>query len=138
MTDNLHFIYCAILSFSGFTIGFYGIMAKHRIELETKIGMNKGYNFDTDKGNAYFAERYENWKVGSYFDSQIAPLCGIVIALIGTGLNLINNSWWTSILLLIIAYLVYLVAIKIFNWKIQIVSILTLILSVIMIITNLV
>jgi len=137
MIDNFHFIYCTILSFSRFAIGFYGIMAKHRIELETKIGMNKGYNFNTDKGNAYFAERYENWKVGSYFDSQIAPLSGIVIALIGAGLNLINNSWWTSILLLIIAYVVYLVAIKIFNWKIQIVSVLTLILSVILVITNL-
>lgn len=137
MTDNLYFIYCLILAFSGLVIGFYGIMAKHRIEMETKIGMNKGYDFDTDEGNAYFARKYDNWKAGSYFDSQIAPLSGIVIALIGAGLNIISNSWWSSILLLILAYIVYLIAIKILKWKIQLVSILTLVISVILIVIKL-
>ncbi|MFT7628960.1 MAG: hypothetical protein ACI9AT_002497 [Ulvibacter sp.] len=51
MIDNLYLVYCLILSLSRFAIGFYGIMAKHRIEMETKIGMNKGYGFDTDKAN---------------------------------------------------------------------------------------
>lgn len=137
MIDNLYFIYCLILSFSGFAIGFYGIMAKHRIEMETKIGMNKGYDFDTNEGNAYFARKYENWKAGSFFDSQFAPLSGIVIALIGAGLNIISNSWWSSILLLILAYIMYLIAIKIFKWKIQLVSILTLIISIILIVIKL-
>ena len=137
MIDNIYFIYCLILSFSGFAIGFYGIMAKHRIEMETKIGMTKGYDFDTDEGNAYFARKYENWKAGSYFDSQIAPLSGIVIALVGAGLNIISNSWWSSILLLILAYIMYLIAIKIFKWKIQFVSILTLIISIILIVIKL-
>ena len=138
MIDNLYFIYCTILSFSGFAIGFYGIMAKHKIEMETRIGMDKGFDFDTDKGNAYFAERYENWKAGSYFDSQFAPITGILIAFTGAGLNLINNNWWTSILLLFIAYIVYLQAVKLLKWKIQIVSMLTLLISIILIIIKLI
>lgn len=136
MIDTIYFIYCAILSYSGFAIGFYGIMAKHKIEMETRIGMDKGFDFDTDKGNAYFAERFENWKVGSYFDSQFAPISGILIALAGAGLNLISNSWWTSILLLIIAYIIYLQVVKLLKWKIQILSMLTLLISIILLITR--
>ena len=91
MIDNLYFIYCTIFSFSGFAIGFYGIMAKHKIEMETRIGMDKGFDFDTDKGNAYFAKRYENWKAGLYFDSKFAPIIGILTAFTGAGLNWISR-----------------------------------------------
>lgn len=138
MIDALYLIYCTILSFSGFVIAFYGIMARHKIEQETRIGMNRGFDFDTDEGNEYFAEKYENWRAGSYFDSQIAPLTGILIVLTGAGLNLINNSWWTSILLLFIAYIFYLQIVKLLKWKVQILSILTLLISVILIITRLI
>lgn len=133
MIDSLYFIYCSTLSFSGCVIGFYGIMAKHKIEMETRIGMNRGFDFDSDEGNAYFARRYEQWKAGSYFDSQIAPLTGILIAMTGAGLNLIINAWWSSILLLIISYIIYQIAINVLKWKIQIFSILTLIVSIMMI-----
>ena len=51
MIENLYLVYCLILSLSGFNLGFDGIMAKHRIEMETKIGRNKGCDFDTDKAN---------------------------------------------------------------------------------------
>lgn len=138
MIDNLNFIYCSILSFSGFAIGFYGIMAKYKIEVETKIGINKGFDFETDEGNAYFSERFENWKAGSYFDSQIAPLIGIVVALTGAGINLISNTWWSSILLLFISYILYLLVVKLLKWKIQIISMLTLLISGILIIIKLV
>ena len=138
MIDVLFFIYCAILSFTGFVIGFYGIMAKHKIEMETKIGMNNGFDFDTDEGNAYFAQRFENWRAGSYFDSQFAPISGILIALCGAGLNLNINSWWTSIILLIVAFILYQIAVNILKWKIQIMSMLTGIVSVILIIVALI
>jgi hypothetical protein len=138
MIDNLYFIYCSILSFSGFAIGFYGIMAKHKIEMETRIGVDKGFEFDTDEGNSYFAERFENWKAGSSFDSQFAPIIGILIALTGAGLNLISNSWWSSILLLFVAYMIYLQVVKFAKWKIQIISMLTLLISAILIIIKLI
>lgn len=137
MIDLIYFVYCTILSFSGFAVGFYGIMAKHKIEMETRMGMDKGFDFDTDNGNAYFAERFENWKAGSYFNSQFAPISGILIALTGAGLNLISNSWWSSILLLFIAYIVYLQVVKLLKWRIQILSMLTLLISVALLITRL-
>lgn len=138
MADKLYFFYCSLLSLSGFIIGFYGIMARHKIEMETRIGMDKGFDFDTDEDNAYFARKFENWTVGSYFDSQIAPLTGILIALIGAGLNLIYNSWWTSIMLLFIAYIVYLQSVKLIKSKVQILSMLTLLISIILIVIRLI
>ena len=133
MIDNLYFIYCSILSFSGFVIAFYGILAKHKIEKETEIGMDKGFNFDTDDGYAYFAERFENWTAGAYFESQFAPIIGIIIAFLGAGLNLIINSWWSSIMLMVVAYLVYLQVVKLVKSKIQIISLLALLISAILI-----
>lgn len=61
MIDALYLIYCTILSFSGFVIAFYGIMARHKIEQETRIGMNRGFDFDTDEGNEYLRK---NMKIG--------------------------------------------------------------------------
>ncbi|NLN33489.1 MAG: hypothetical protein GX159_07835 [Flavobacteriaceae bacterium] len=47
MIDNLFFIYCALLSFSGFIIAFYKVLSQEVIGLEVKIGMEKGFDFDT-------------------------------------------------------------------------------------------
>lgn len=113
-------------------------MAKYKIEIETKIGINKGFEFDTDEGNTYFSERFENWKAGSYFDSEIAPIVGILIALSGAGINLIINSWWSSLILLFMSYIFYLQAIKLLKWRIQITSMLTLLISIISIIIRIV
>jgi hypothetical protein len=137
MNDNLYLIYCTALSLSGFIMAFYGIMARHKIELETRIGLNKGFKFDTHEGNKYFSEKYHNWRCGAIFHSEIALLLGLLIALTGTGLNLINNSWWTSILILFIAYIFYLVIVEIFKWKAQFLSLFALVISVILIIIRL-
>ena len=133
MIDKLYFFYCTLLSFSGYVFAFYGVMARHKIEMETKIGLEKGFDFDTDHGNEYFAEKFENWKTGSSFDSSKALLVGVLIILLGAGLNLVNNKWWTSILLLFIAYVFYLQIVKLLQWKIQFLSILTLLISIILI-----
>jgi hypothetical protein len=136
MIDKLYFLYCILLTFSGFVIGFYGIMARHKIELETKNGLNKGFDFDSDEGTFYFAKKFENWNAGSYFDSQLAPFSGILIALVGAGVNLNYNSWWTSLLLLFIAYITYLLVVNLLKSRIQILSILTLLVSIVLIILN--
>lgn len=137
MIDKLYFIYCSLLTFSGFVIAFYGIMARHQIELETRNGLNKGYDFDSEDGNAYFAKNFENWREGEYFNSKKAPLFGISIIIIGAGLNLICNTWWTSLLLLFLSYNFYLYSVKLVKWRIQIASILTLLISIILIILKL-
>lgn len=138
MIDKLYFFYCTLLSFSGYVFAFYGVMARHKIEMETKIGLQKGFDFDTDDGNEYFAEKFENWKAGSSFDSSKALFVGVLIILLGAGLNLVNNKWWTSILLLFIAYIIYLQIVKLLKWKIQFLSMLTFLISTILIITKLI
>lgn len=137
MIDKLYFFYCFLLTFSGFVIAFYGIMARHQIELETRNGLNKGYDFESIDGNAYFAQKFKNWQAGEYFHSQMAPLIGISIIIIGVGLNLICNTWWTSILLLFLSYNFYLYSVKLVKWRIQTTSILTLLISIILIILKL-
>lgn len=137
MADKIYFFYCSLLSYSGFTIGFYGIMAKHKIDLETRIGMNKGYELLTDEGRAYFNRKYKNWKAGLFFDSQLASLIGILIALAGAGLNLIYNAWWSSILVILLAYIVYLKSANSLKMKVQILSVFTLFISIILIIIRL-
>jgi hypothetical protein len=133
MIDKIYFLYCSLIAFSGFTIGFYGIMARHKIELETKKGLKKGFDFDTDEGNTYFAEKFENWRSGSFFDSQIAPSIGVFVALSGFCINMIYNSFWNSLFLIIISYTAYLIIVNILKWYIQIVSILTLLVSIVFI-----
>lgn len=133
MIDTLFFIYCTILAFSGFVLAFYAILAQSRIDLEAENGLKKGISFDTQEGTAYFARRFDQWNVGSLFKSEVAPIVGIIIALIGSGINLIHNSWWTSILTLGGGYILYLVVSDILKSKVQIVSILSLLLSIFMI-----
>ena len=137
MIDNLFFIYCALLSFSGFIIAFYKVLSQEVIGLEVKIGMEKGFDFDTDDGNEYFAERIDKWKVGTLFNSKFAVLIGLIIVLAGASLNLIKNSWWTSLLLLFISYFLYLYITKLLKYRAQLVSILILFTSIILIIFKL-
>ena len=129
MIDKLYFFYCTLLSFSGYVFALYGVMARHKIKMETKIGLEKGFDFDKDDGNEYFAEKFENWKAGSSFESSKALLVGVLIILLGDGLNLVNNKWWTSILLFFIAYILYLQIVKLLKWKIQFLSMLTFLIS---------
>lgn len=138
MFDKLYFIYCCVFSFSGFVVGFYGIMAKHKIEMERQIGINKGIDIYSSYGRTYFTKKFEKWKAGSIFDSQIAPLIGVIISFTGAGLNFIYNSWWSSILLILLSYIFYLQLVKFIKWKIQVVSILTLLISTVLIIIKLV
>jgi hypothetical protein len=130
MIEKVYFIYCAILSFSGFT---FGLMAQHNIDRETKGGIDNGYDMDSEEGIKYFARKFEQWKAGSRFVSKNASRNGIIIALIGAILNLYFNSWWSSILLMIIAYFTYLQVVKKIKYRIQIISILGFIISIILI-----
>lgn len=138
MIDKLYFFYCALLTFSGFVFAFYGVLARNKIEMETKIGLKKGFDFDSDDGNEYFAKKFENWKAGSSFDSSKAILVGVLIIFSGAVLNIVINKLWTSILLLFTAYVFYLQFVKLLKWKIQLFSILTFILSLILIVFKLI
>jgi hypothetical protein len=133
MIDKLYFFYCTLLSFSGYVFALYGVMARHKIEMETKMGLEKGFDFDTEDGNEYFANKFKNWKAGTSFDSSNALLIGFVFVLLGGGLNLVNNKWWTSVLLLFLAYFFYLQIVKLLKWKIQFLSLLTFLISTILI-----
>ena len=138
MIDKLYFIYCTLLSFSGFVFAFYGVFARNKIEIETKIGLEKGFDFDTDEGNQYFAQKFENWKAGSIFQSSNFIFTGVLVVLLGAGFNLANNKWWTSILILFIAYILYLQVVKLLKWKIQFISILIFLISTTLILIKLI
>lgn len=138
MIDFYYFTYCTIMSFCGFSFGFYGLMAKHSIDLETKKGLENGYDMESEEGVKYFARKFEEWKAGSKFVSKNASRNGIIISLIGAILNLYFNSWWTSIMLMVVAYFAYLQIVKIFKYRIQIISILGFILSIILIATKII
>ena len=138
MIDKIYFIYSAIFSFSGFAIGFYGTMAQYKIEKIITNAKNLGFDSDSDLWSELFAKKIEKWKAGEFFDSQLSTIVGLLIAFSGAGLNLVYNNWWTSILLLLISYIVYLQAVDLLKWKIQILSLLTLSISIILIIIKLI
>lgn len=137
MVDIQYFFYCLLLAFSGMSIGFYGLFAKNKIDKETGIGLKRGFDFDSDLGVEYFANRFQNWRTGEYFESPLAPMVGIIIALLGSVLSIVLNSWWTCLVVLLGAYILYLVMINIFKWTIQLISMLTLLVSVILILLRL-
>lgn len=126
MYDILLFISCLLLSYSGLIIGFYGKMANFVISRTNIYNQN-----DTEE---YFDKLLEDWTVGAFFDSKIAYLLGILIILTAAIINLSSNSWWTSILLLAISFVIYLESSKILKRKMQILSIICLLLSVVLLV----
>lgn len=131
-------LYSSILSFSGFAIAFYGILAESQIKKITSIRINKGISFDTDTGAKFYAQKFEKWKVGSYFISKNAVPFGILVSLSAGILNLLDNPLWSFIVVLINGYIIYLIIAKIIGWYIQTLSMLAIIISLILIITNLI
>lgn len=127
--NTILLITTTILAFSGFIISFYGSLSQSMIERETKIGFEKGINSFTDQGDEYFARKYEKWKAGNFFLSNSAIYSGIVIVIIALILNLLKNPWWTTFIVLIIGYYLYLFFAKIIGWKIQLISFVLVIIS---------
>lgn len=125
MHDSLIFISTILFAFSGFTLALYGILAQERIDSETRLGMSKGYGFDTDEDNAYFASKYNQWRTGYLFTSRYSTILGFVIVICGSLINLIGNSWWTVPLTIVIGYIVYLNLAKLFKWLVQIISLIS-------------
>lgn len=136
--NTLLFLSSIILSFSGFVIAFYGILAESQIEKITAIGMEKGISFETDEGAEFYARKFDKWKAGSYFVSKSAVTYGVIISIIAGIVCALNNPWWTFFVVIIGGYVAYLIIAKIIGWYIQLFSILTFIVSIILIITNLI
>jgi len=118
-----------ILAFSGFCIAFYGALSQVMIETETKIGMQKGFDQFTDDGADYFARKYKKWKAGSFFMTKGALILGLLTVIASIILNSLNNSWWSSIIVAIIGYFLYLIISKIIGSRIQLISIIIMIFS---------
>ncbi|OXG04867.1 hypothetical protein BC749_105134 [Flavobacterium araucananum] len=127
-----------ILSFSGFAISLYGVLSQSMIDHETKIGLLKGYEFDSDEGEEYFAEKFEKWKAGNFFISKNAFISGLSIILLSLILNTIINPWWSSLIVLVVGYFTYLIISKIIGWQVQLLSFLTGIISLITTLYNLI
>ena len=134
--NTLLLLYSIILSFSGFVIAFYGILSKTQIEKITAIGMKKGISFETDEGAEFYARKFDKWKAGSYFVSKSAVAYGVIISIIAGVLCILKNPWWTFILVIIGGYIIYLIIAKVIGWYIQLFSMLTLVVSIILIIIN--
>lgn len=127
--NNILLISTTLLAFSGFAIAFYGTMSRSMIEKETKKGMNKGIDSFTDEGSEYFARKYEKWKAGNFFNSDIAVIVGLLTVLASTIINYLKNPWWSSIITLIVGYIIYLIISKTVGWKVQFISLIILLLS---------
>lgn len=119
-----------ILAFSGYCIAFYGALSQAMIETETKIGMQKGFDEFTDDGAEYFARKYEKWKAGSFFITKGALILGLLTVIASIILNSLNNPWWSSIIVAIIGYFLYLFVSKMIGFRIQSISIIVMILSI--------
>ena len=120
--NTILFISTSILAFSGFFIAFYGLLSQSLIEAETKLGMQKGFNSYSNEGAEYFAKRYNKWRVGSFFLTNDALILGLILVASAIILNFIENSWWSSLIVLFIGYFLYLILAKIFSWKLQLIS----------------
>lgn len=118
-----------ILAFSGFIISFYGTLSQAMIETETKIGIQKGIDDFSDEGVKYFAKRYEKWTAGSFFMSNSAIVSGIIIVVIALMLNFLKNPWWSTFIVLIVGYYLYLFVAKLLGSKVQLLSFILIIIS---------
>ncbi len=127
---------CILLSFSGFVIAFYGVLANATIENIAVEGMDKGIDQETDDGAEYYANKFDKWKAGNFFVSKIAVVLGLLITIIAAIISLYDNPWWTFFIVLFVGYFAYLIIAKIIGWYIQIISILSFIISTILLILN--
>ena len=127
--NTILLISTSLLAFAGFTFAFYGTLSQTMIDNITRIGMDKGIDSYSDEGAQYYARQYEKWKAGTFFISSKAITYGIIIVLIAIILNILGNSWWSSIIILIIGYILYLSTSKIIGWRVQFVSLLVFLLS---------
>ena len=127
--NTILLISTTFLAFSGFFIAFYGVLSQSMIDTETKIGMQKGIDSFSDEGAEYFARRYEKWRAGSFFLTNNALILGLILAIIAVILNFLKNPWWSSLIVVIIGYFLYLTLAKIIGWKLQLVSFILAIIS---------
>ncbi len=118
-----------ILCFSGFVIAFYGILAESMMELEHKIGVKRGIDLMTSEGAEYYAKKYDKWKAGRLFASSKSLYLGISIVIVSLILNNFSNSFLSTLFILVVSYYLYVVIAKSIGWKIQSISIIIGILS---------
>lgn len=120
--NTILLISTTILAFSGFFIAFYGVLSQTMIETETKVGMHKGIDSFSDEGAEYFARRYEKWRAGSFFLTNNALILGLILAIAAFVVNCLENPWWSSFIVLIVGYFLYLTLAKMIGWKLQLTS----------------
>ena len=136
MNDVTLFTYCSIISFSGFSIAFYGTLSQKMIENISFLEHKKGY--DLDKDEEHFSKKFELWNCGSFFLEGKAVIIGLFIAFLGSLINLISNQWWSILLTLVVGYFTYLFVAKTIKKYIQLICIITLIISIALILIHLI
>lgn len=117
------------LAFSGFFIAFYGVLSQSMIEIETKIGIQKGIDSFSDEGAQYFATRYEKWGAGSFFLSNNALILGLTIVACALVVNFFDNPGWSSLIVLIGGYMLYRTLAQMIGGKLQLISLILAIFS---------
>lgn len=111
-----------IISFVGFTMAFYGTFAQAMIDFETRLRIDKGIKQYSYEGDMYFAEKYKKWSAGGFFVSKSALIIGLIFVAISLIVNFLGNPWWSSLIVLVIGYFIYLQTAKIIGSKIQLIS----------------
>ncbi|NLD47462.1 MAG: hypothetical protein GX660_09715 [Clostridiaceae bacterium] len=138
MENWLLFINSVIFTYSGFTIGLYGILAK---EMINKIGAKMAdykYSEDEDENAHYYSLQIEKWKTGILLGSPFALIVGIIISIGGSLICLIENAWWTVLLSLITGYFLYLRVSYVFVWRVQLISVICFLGGIILFLTQMI
>lgn len=130
-------IYTCILSFSGFVFAFYGILAENKITKIVEYCSKRGISLESNSGVEYFANKMKKWGAGSFFVSKQSFYFGITITLLSAIICLIYNPWWYLFIVLSISYFLYLFLANILGSIIQLLAMISLLLSIIMIVYTL-
>lgn len=130
-------LYTCILSFSGFVFAFYGILAENKIEKIVEYGSKRGISLETNSGVEYFANKMKKWGAGSFFVSKQSFYFGITITFLSAIICFIYNPWWYLFIVLSISYFLYLFLANILGSFIQLLAMISLLLSIIMIVYSL-
>jgi hypothetical protein len=81
--------------------------------------MYSGISDETDEGVEFYAKRFDKWKAENYFISKNALPVGLLISIKSGILCVLDNPWWTFLVVLIAGYISYLIIAKVSGWHIQ-------------------
>jgi hypothetical protein len=124
MNDILLFYYCLFISTGGWIISQYGIYSKKIIHNRS---MNVAEKHDDDENlfsqDLELVKFIESWSAGELFVSKRFQSFGVLLAIGVCFVPIIENSWWTILLIFFIGGSLASLMMRMFRKYCQIISI---------------